>query len=999
MSNISSINRLQLRHHGIGSGYTKVDGVFDSREEAIEYISGSTQMRYATSGLSNSDRNHVFSLFAEPTVLRYKNEENERDPHVIVAIGSMTNENDFFPDNHFCIIDIDKTESEISELWDELENAIKSLSIITKNSNTLTLHSEKTDDGTIISGDVRVASSHAFDKTIVDNIILDTEDGLFTYVDLSYDESSEKITFIVNGDKKEIQLTNNYVVRGWYDKKDESLHLKMKQGDDIVISFESLIDEWSVEGENSNTPIVLTRDKVGYGNDSVHNHTEPWQDVLKADVRIASGLSSNILEKTNDGRYLFVNGQATNIKYFKDGKEITVADALNDCAKKKLSTDSNNILYEKVDGYFATASLKYNNKKNQLTFKSSNVTGGTTEEVIQLNSVDAFNTIYYDSTTEELVIIYFDGNGDQQQVRINIGEMLRDWEWDIENEAHNVKLHKDRVINGNDKVSADVAILEGNNNILEDVNHMLYVKGTADNIKYGNNSTVSDEIAKIHSLDIELANKLNETSGKVDTLREEFDAEVQRSKDEDENLNDKIDAEISRSSEKDAKHDEEIGDIKIIIGNGFTKDTHETVTYKFEQLKSIVDEEVTRATEADNELSAKITENSNSVKAEKERAESAEAELTSKIDATYAVLQGEITRSTVKDTEHDSAIQTNTNNIASEITRAKEVENKLSTDLQLEIQRAKNAEETIDIKVNTEITNRVNDDNILRSSIESEKSARESADNDLQSKISSEADRAKEAENILSSKLDELDEKVDGGVLTANNTTTIATNINGGVISSDLLIANGSNNIIKASSDSVNGIGIYATVDLEYNASSNKLKLITSSVEKEIALSIGSIIDEIVYDNNGRNLIIKYTTNISGVQTQNEVFVAVEDLFNDWDVEKGNHLGAIILNKSDENILSAEVVISELEDNMLINDNGVLYVSRKPIDDLSNDVNSLSGDVQSLLDSGETKTLHLYRDFSKKLIGDVKISDNKFNLITTDDNGILFNGNIDCGEY
>ena len=575
---MNTINRLQLRHH---------TPIFETREAAIEYIY--SQIRFADEGLAFEDKSYGFSLLGEPTVLLYKNvteadPTGENDPHLIFAIGSATNEGTQYNDNRFCIIDIDKTEKEIEDLWEELEKAIKSLSIFTRDTNTLKLYSEKTEDGTIISGDVVVATSQIFDDARKPNIILSTDDGLFTYVNMEYDKDNDLLTFTVNGETKQWLINNNYLVGGWYSKKDESLHLKSKDDSEIVISLENLIDEWGVEGEASNTPIVLTREEVGYGDDSLHNHVEPWQDVLKADVRLADR-RYNILKKTSDGRYLYVDGLANNITFFKDGEEMTVQEALAN-ATKGVSNDSTNIIYEKADGFYATAMLKYINKENKLVFTTSNVTGGTTTEEIKLNSVEAFKKIVYDPVTEALIIMYVDGNGDIQECDVPIGQMMQDWEWDIVNDGHNVKLHKQRVVGGNDKVSADAAIYDDPDNILVDKNHELFVKGTADNIRYGRDGNVSDELDKLNVNDADINARLNETSGKIDTLRVEFDAETERATSEEQRIENKLDNEIARSKEKDTEYDTKISTIEQTIGDGFSTDGHETVTYKFNELSA-----------------------------------------------------------------------------------------------------------------------------------------------------------------------------------------------------------------------------------------------------------------------------------------------------------------------------------------------------------------------------------------------------------------------------
>lgn len=847
---MNTINRLQLRHH---------TPVFETREAAIEYIY--SQIRFADEGLAFEDKSYGFSLLGEPTVLLYKNvteadPTGENDPHLIFVIGSATNDGTQYNDNRFCIIDIDKTEKEIEDLGDALEKAIKSLTIFTRDTNTLKLYSEKTENGTIISGDVIVATSQIFDDARKPNIILSTDDGLFTYVNMEYDKENDRLTFTVNGDTKEWLINNNYLVAGWYSKKDESLHLKCKDETEIVVSLENLIDEWGVEGEASNTPIVLTKEDVGYGDDSLHNHVEPWQDVLKADVRLADR-RYNILKKTSDGRYLYVDGLANNIIFFKDGEEMTVQEALTD-ATKGASNDSTNIIYEKADGYYSTATLKYLNKENKLVFTTSNVTGGTSVEEIKLNSVEAFKKIVYDPLTETLIIMYVDGNGDIQECDVPIGEMMQDWEWDIVNDGHNVKLHKQRVVGGNDKVSADVAIYEGPDNILVDKNHELFVKGAADNIRYGRNGNVSDELDKLNANDADINAKLTETSGKVDTLRTEFNAEVNRATSEEQRIEGKLDTEISRSTEKDAEHDSKISTIEQTIGDGFTIDGHETVTYKF------------------NELSAKT----NTISAK-----------TDTIDANLGLL---------------------------------------SAKTEAEIVRANSEEQRIEKKFDDELGDGFNIRNTVRDEFNREKTERVGEDTRLQAEI------------------DALSANTEGRLIDViNNDHSInvdKTDQVRPVISVNLSEEEigGMPNVIKLNSD-----GLYAGVDLDYHfesgTSKNVLVFKTTNGTKTFDLKTNSVIDKIYYDQIREAIIIEYTVN---GQRMPDVVIPVHDLIDEWRVSEDTN-GAIKLSKfresgATQDVLYAESIISEHEDNILVNDNGALYVSNAQIEQNKADIASLS---------------------------------------------------------
>ena len=561
-------NRLQFRHH---------TPIFETRQEAIDYIY--TQIRYNTdTGLPATDRSYGFSLLAEPTILRYKNEEDESNPHVIIAIGAATNDGTVgYGDNRFCIIDIDKTEKEIAELNGLIEDAVKGLSIVALNSNTLALHAEKTDEGTVVSGDVKLADGVIFDDFRRQNSILETENGLFMHVSMTYDQENDTIKFIVNGDALDVRLSNSKLARGVYDKKDESIHLFNNDGSEVVIDCEELIAEWGIEGENSKTPVVLTRDEIGYSSDDGHYHVEPWQDVLRADVRLKDEQkvlqddgtyryekdpeSTNILNRTSDGRYLFVDGRASNIIYYDNGVKSNVRDVLDKVTKNKPSSDDRNIIQSKVDGLFASSSLEYITAENTLVFKAS----GQPDTRIKLNSIELFKEIHYDETTEELVIIYVDAEGQVQVEKIPIGDMLRDWEWEAQNDGHNVWITKTRIVNGNDKVSADARIYESDDNILVDRAHQLYVKGTADNIKYGEESNVK-----------EVLDSLIASAASTSDLTD---------------LEAKVDAEIERSTEKDAEHDAAIAEIKATADaaiNDIVNEDHSINVDKTDPLKPVV---------------------------------------------------------------------------------------------------------------------------------------------------------------------------------------------------------------------------------------------------------------------------------------------------------------------------------------------------------------------------------------------------------------------------
>lgn len=852
-------NRLQFRFH---------DQVFDTREAAIEYIQ--SQIRFTEEGLAAEDPSYGFSLLAEPTVLLYKKEEDETDPHLIFVIGSQTNEGTQYSDNRFCIIDIDKTEQEIADLAEELEKAIKSLTLIALSSDTLNFYAEKTDEGTYVSGDVKVAESHIFDDVSKKNNLMVTPEGLFIYVNLEYDPENEQFTFTVsNADgtltQTTVDFSDNYLVGGYYDKTDESIHLQMKDGEEIVVDCEDLIAEWGVEGEASRTPVVLTREEVDYDHTDEHHHVEPWQDVLRANVRIKDEefddqgrplpldktKSTNILQRTRDGKYLYVDGKASNIIYYKNGQLSNVKEALDALGNVKLSTDSDNIIMEKTDGFFASSTLEYISKDNKLIFKTSGQNGDKKTEIL-LNSVELFEHIYYDPTKESLIVTYKDSKGETQFVEIPIGEMIRDWEWEVQNEGHNVKIIKKRNISGNDKVSADVKIYDDPDNILVDKNHELLVKGTADNIKY-ENGTVKDALDGLKTTDTALDNKIN--------------IEIARAEAAEEALDDKID-------EVDGK-----------IGSGFTNDPHDNVTYKFEQLQTQVND---------------VASN----------------------------LQNEIDRSTAKDEEHDGKIQA----------------------------------------IEDEIGDGFGPRNTVRDEIDREKEAREAADEALQNEID-------ELSAQTASKLQDIDS--DNSINIDKTEPTVP------VISVNLSeeVEHDKENIIKLNND-----GLYAGVDLSYIEEANKLVFSTTNGSKEIQLDSMSSIISIEYNPSKEAIVITYMTNGHEIKT---VEIPVGDLINEWRVEDG-HPHAVALEKvriasgtSEQDVLKASVIITDdHDDNILVMDDGALYVPGGQIEQNAQDIAELKDRMTTAEGDIDNLENELALETERRISGDTRLEEK----ITTEEN-------------
>lgn len=470
-----------------------------------------------------------YSLYGEPIVMRYFDENGELQ--VLLAIGSSGETDTELASYHY--IDSAKLDEDIKAVSayvetkvDDIYNLVKSQKLIGHDSNTVKLDVNETESGTDITARVNIAEENHHK----DNILIEQEDGLFVYADLSYSGNSdnEVISFTYSDKTDGIKTKNlllpkeTHVVDGKYDPSVEKIVLTLNTGEVINIDVDDLIGEWGVLPENATeSPIILTKEPVK-DYELIHGFAK-WQDILKADVRIASNgqVPDNILKKDETGRYLYVEGKASNISYWKDGEKISVQKAL-DSLGLEISTSEGNIIYKRPDGVYATTVLDYNPTTNTLTFTTSNSDGEKVSSSFKLNSAQIFDDVSYDPVKESIRIRYKNQDGQYQTLDIPAKDIIE--EWVVSNENHSVELVKNRSVDGKDVLTADVKISTLENNILEVQHHELYVRGEADNIKYGDSNVQSaletlehDRTSAATSID-EIQKTLSNHSDRITTL-------------------------------------------------------------------------------------------------------------------------------------------------------------------------------------------------------------------------------------------------------------------------------------------------------------------------------------------------------------------------------------------------------------------------------------------------------------------------------------------------
>lgn len=878
------------------------DTLFETSDKAKEYVLNGDLI-----SLSRP------ALYGEPMLLKYGDEKN---PNIILAIGSVGDGVTQTRANKVFFIDFADIEKSINEIKDNIETgdsdvkslkdlvdkvilscglsstgeyvsnqdddtlklakslydadkllseAIKSIqgdivkidNFNVKDSNTITHTLTNETDGKVLTSEVKLSDKITIDNYNYNNIIIKQNDGLFVNVRLTYDDINNKLIFGVNNEIKEISLPKeNHVISGYYDTKTESLVLTFKEnisdgGKTLSIDLSKLIGEWTVLGENTDTPVVLTKTPVK--SDDILHGADSYQDILKADIRIPASEYKpyNILQKTEDNKYLYVDGVADNIKYLKNGKVITVKQALDevDC---NVSTHSGNIIYRKEDGIFANVELEYSYSKNTLKFTKTTKDGDVETQEFTLNNITFLENIYYDSLKEEIVVQYKDASGEVQEIRVPVSSLFEEWE--VDNTNHTVTLTKsEHQTVGKDKLSADVNIASTSDNILRVVNHGLHVKGTSDNIKHGS-GTVKDAL--------DLLNGAEDTEGSVRNL-------------------------IKKESDERKSNDATL--LEKIVNNESA----------IEANKSSIQSEKDRATSEEQRIEGKFD-------SEISKQSTVNNQITSAVTKIQEDLNSEINRSTNKDSELSGLISENTNLITSESNRAKAVEA------------------------------------LLQKGIETNSES-----------ITSETERATAAEKANSDAIAALDKKT---TMTPNNTGTI--NLTKTVLESgDGYTLSGQVNVSQELGNIINsdGSALKATVDLVYDGSKNTLTLKTSNnADKTFTLNAGSIITSIRYESSTKELVITYQT--ANGETQ-EVRVNVSDLFNEVTVENPAE-NAVTLKMEDKldgsKVITADVNVSSEPNNLLQKVTGNLYVSNaasgikfensKSLVEVVNDINQTISD-------------------------------------------------------
>ena len=246
-------NRLQFVHS---------DKLFKDSAEAKKYVNDL---------ISTGKRP---SLYAEPMVLKYGDEEN---PNILLAIGSVGDGKNTENKNKVFFIDCAQL---------DFDNNFQFV-----DTNTVTFEIEENEKGPVVKSNVVTKSEKKFGDKNYKNVILNDEDGLFTHFNTFVE--NDQIVVNVNGDVKKYDLPDP-IEKGLYDKDNLKLTLLTKKNNGVVIDFNDVV---TVSADDDNIVKKTSQGLIATVNLSYDSETNKLSLLTSNDKQVDVVLNSKRFEK------------------------------------------------------------------------------------------------------------------------------------------------------------------------------------------------------------------------------------------------------------------------------------------------------------------------------------------------------------------------------------------------------------------------------------------------------------------------------------------------------------------------------------------------------------------------------------------------------------------------------------------------------------------------------------------------------------------------------
>ena len=849
--------------------------VFETRELALDYLNGYYK---------------PYSLDAEPIIVKYGDANN---PDVILAFGTS----DTAPGS-FYAIDMTKETERIDELEEEVDSSKEEFEYIADildgvvKATGLTIDENKIEDKVSYEPDSRdevigsaITIAEAIDllskytqKEFADNK-LSVEDS--KSVKLIYSVNPEggmtlkaKVKVSTDGDTDDVNFNNNII-----GIKNDGIYAASHLGYDDVRHQLIFTTSGYKNGRFQDDAIVQRVDlgehtKLVADNEGktvkliITEDAANYTSTISADLQIANR-ENNIL-KVADGK-VYVEGLAKNIKY----GDTNVAAALND-QKNKLNNLEIDVLNAAKSahvegGQTDTLETQVSTLADGGAQVIGNVRLGSANSIVVRNGgLEANITVDVDTATNKLIVTV----GNETIVKTLPGvELFESAEYNDENEELIITFRTGNTL---------VIPIHGIIHTWETSNAQTSAVVLTKTVVTGGVDTLSGDV-KLRSTDNLIAKENGNLYVSESNINNKVSTETSRATIAEQALGAKIDALTNNVADQISGVEDSITDVRDAL-------TAETA----------------RAREAENEISA-TANHADEIAAEAKQ-------IVTELNTTVATLSTDL-----------STLETTVEGISEDVTEIPILRNKL----------------------NEEITNRTNKDTELEGSISAvetsvttEKNRATTAEeaiiariahdiSDVNAAITAEQTRATAAEQANANAISDLQNEVNDIKFVTNETDTIKmtmvkeTGAETRVLSSDVKVKtiSGQNaNIIKSDAN-----GLYATVTFNYDKATNKITFNDGNGEKIFELNNFGILQDAFYDSENKSIVLIVKKDD---ETTERITIPVADLVNTWSVQNDSDSPIVLTKTAGENgdVLSAQVSILNNDNNLLVNDNGSLFV-------------------------------------------------------------------------
>lgn len=161
-------------------------------------------------------------------------------------------------------------------------------------------------------------------------------------------------------------------------------------------------------------------------------------------------------------------------------------------AELNLSNVAGNDLLKKEDGLYFNVKSTYNNGTLSLYVNDKLIS----QHILGFSSI--VESAHYDPSSESIIIVFKLLSGESQTITVPVGTLIRELVVDNDQPNKVIELTRETVIDGPDKLSADVRLNNSRHNILQKVGNTLTVEGTTSNLTH-RDQNLEDLITNLQS--------------------------------------------------------------------------------------------------------------------------------------------------------------------------------------------------------------------------------------------------------------------------------------------------------------------------------------------------------------------------------------------------------------------------------------------------------------------------------------------------------------------